>query len=469
MRKLLILVTIAVIGLAPAALFGQQSAPLPSPLTLGSAVEYALAHYPAIRAAMERRAAAGAGTGLARTAYLPTATMLWQGNRATHNNIFGLLLPQSVVPQISGPVIPETSMRGAWDSAAGVLLAWEPVDFGYRRANVDAAHAGEHAAAAEVDVSRLGIASATANAFLSVSAAHQAVLAAQADVQRREVFSRSVHVLVDNQLRPGADASRADAELAAARVTLIQAQTAEKVGRAALADFLGADASSLTLDFTSLLQAPPPTLEGRNVAAHPAATAQKAQVDVAAAQLRGITASYYPRFIFQSGISARGTGSNLDGSFAGGTTGLDLQRANWVAGLTAAFPVLDIFAIRARKQIASANENAEVACYQQTIQDLSAQVVEAQATLDGAIAVVQAIPAQLQAARDTESQARARYQAGLANVMEVSEAQSLLVRAETDDALARLNAWRALAGLAVAQGDVAPFLRVVRSLPPGGH
>jgi outer membrane protein TolC len=171
----------------------------------------------------------------------------------------------------------------------------------------------------------------------------------------------------------------------------------------------------------------------------------------------------------QGSLSGRGTGANLDGSFAGGTTGLDLQRENWAAGLTASFPVLDIFATRARKQIAEADQRAESARYQQTLQDLSAQVAEAQARLEGAVAIAQATPAELESARDSESQARARYQAGLANVVEVTEAQSLLVRAESDDAVAKLNAWRSLAALAVAQGDVNPFLEVVRSMSKGGH
>ena len=61
--------------------------------TLQEAVNFALKNYPAVRAAMERTSAAEAGIGLARTNYLPRADMLWQGNRASRNNILGLLLP----------------------------------------------------------------------------------------------------------------------------------------------------------------------------------------------------------------------------------------------------------------------------------------------------------------------------------------------------------------------------------------
>ncbi|HEU5334476.1 MAG TPA: TolC family protein [Terriglobales bacterium] len=465
-RKIPALILPAMLTIAAVA---QQAGPGTSSLTLEGAVDYALSHYPAIRSAMERRTAARGGIGLARTAYLPTANALWQGNRATRNNIFGLLLPQSEVPSISGPVLTSTSNRGVWGSAAGLLVSWEPFDFGYRRAEVDVARAHERVASSTVEISRLDVGAAAANAFLAVVAAQQQVRAAQADVDRRQVFSRVVHNLVNNQLRPGADASRSDAELAAARIALIQAQVNERVGRAELADLLGLPAANLVLDAAPVLQVPPVEMPGRNVAFHPEATAQNARVQETAAQARAAGRSYYPRFNLQGSISGRGTGANLDGSFAGGTTGLDMQRENWAAGLTASFPVLDIFSIRERKQIAEADERAEAARYQQTLQDLSAQVAEAQARLEGAVAIAQATPAELQSARESESQARARYQAALANIVEVTEAQSLLVRAETDDAVAKLNAWRSLAALAVAQGDINPFLKIVRAMSKGGR
>ena len=73
-------------------------------LTLEEAVDFALKNYPAVRAALERVTAAQAGVGLARTSYLPRADVVWQTNRATDNNITGLLLPQSIIAPISGPV-----------------------------------------------------------------------------------------------------------------------------------------------------------------------------------------------------------------------------------------------------------------------------------------------------------------------------------------------------------------------------
>ena len=52
-------------------------------------------------------------------------------------------------------------------------------------------------------------------------------------------WSRAVHTLVDNQLRPGAEASRTDAERAAAQTRLIQAQQAVTLAQITLARVLG--------------------------------------------------------------------------------------------------------------------------------------------------------------------------------------------------------------------------------------
>src|ERR1041384_7888291 len=226
--------------------------------TLEEAVEFALKNYPAVRASLERVRAAQAGVGVARTSYLPRTDLLWQTNRATDNNITGLTIPNSVIAPITGPVPLSTSNQSAWGSAGGLLFAWDPLDFGYRGARVDAARAVQNRAAAEASLIRLDVSIATVNAYLTLLAAEQTVRAAQADIERRETFSKSVHVLVDNQLRAGADASRADAELARARVNLARAQQLAAVSRAQLADILGI-ADQVVEVRESVLVSPPPT------------------------------------------------------------------------------------------------------------------------------------------------------------------------------------------------------------------
>jgi outer membrane protein len=88
--------------------------------------------------------------------------------------------------------------------------------------------------------------------------------------------------------------------------------------------------------------------------------------------------------------------------------------------------------------------------------------------VDAARAVAANTPIQLSAAQQSESQARARYQAGLASIVEVADAQGLLAQAEYQDQIARVEVWRALLAEAVAHGDLSPFVSLVRT-PGGGH
>jgi len=437
--------------------------------TLEEAVDFALKNYPAVRAALERVTAAQAGVGLARTNYLPRADLVWQTNRATDNNMTGLLLPQSIIAPISGPVSVSTSNRSAWGSAAGLLFSWEPVDLGYRGAKVDAARATRDRATAEASLTRLDVAVATVNAYLTVLAAEQTVHAAEADVERRNTFDKAVRVLVDNQLRAGADASRADAELARAKVNLARAQQQETISKAAFADILGLPDVFLEVRESVLLGPPPDgSPQATPLSNNPIAKMQHARVEEAQAQVHILDRSYYPKFYLQSSVYGRGSGWDPTGKFEGGAAGLGPDRSNWAVGLTVTFPAFDIFAIRSRKAIESANQRAEAAGYDQTLQDLTGQLRKAQASLEGSRRVAENTPVELEAARTTENQERSRYQAGLATLVDVSDAQSLLVQAETDDALARLAVWQNLASVAASHGDLGPFLQFLHDKTQGG-
>ena len=61
--------------------------------TLEQALQFALDHYPSVRAALEQVTASTANVSVAKAAYLPRLDSLWQTNRATANNVFGQLLP----------------------------------------------------------------------------------------------------------------------------------------------------------------------------------------------------------------------------------------------------------------------------------------------------------------------------------------------------------------------------------------
>ena len=438
--------------------YAQTPAP-PAGMTLAQAVEGALRNYPSIRVSQEQINAAAAQIQLARTAYLPRIDLLAQANRATRNNVFGLLLPQSTIPSMSGPVLGTNNMGTAWGSAIGGLVTWEPFDFGLREANVTAATAARTQQEAALKRTQFEVAVAAADAYVTLIAAQETVRAAQAGVDRAEVLSRTIGALVNTQLRPGADQSRADAELAAARTQVIQARQAVDVARANLSRFVGIEPAQITPSAPRLLQPPPqPPVPALDTAANPFSVEQNAVVEQVRSRLKILERSYFPRFYLQGAAYARGSGAEVNGTNLGGVNGLAPTTQNVALGLTVTFPVMDRASIRAREAEQSANLRAESARYQQIATDLKARWNAAVATLAGARNVAANTPIQVTAARTATEQATARYQSGLGNIDAVAEAQRLLAQAEIDDALARLAVWRGLLGIAVAAGDLQPFL-----------
>jgi outer membrane protein TolC len=436
----------------------------PAPLTLDAALRYATDHYPTVRAALEDLNGSLARRDVAKSAYLPRLDSLWQSNRGTVNNITGPLLPQSVLPGISGPPLAATSSQSVWGSAAGALFSWEPFDFGLRGASVGEAEAAIARARAGQALTRLEVQQAVGVAFLGVVAATQAQTAADADVARRETLARAARALADAQLRPGAEAARAEAEHAAALTRAIQARQSRTIADATLWRVLGAITDPVTVNADTLLARLPPDPPAPSAAAeHPLLQVRQAAVDLARAHESVIASTYRPRLFLQASGSARGSGAEFNGALEGGADGLWLERANWAAGVQVVFPNLfDFASVKARQQASAAATRAESARLDEGRLVLTAEQRSADALVQAARDVARNTPVQLDAARQSETQARGRYDAGLASIVEVAEAQGLLAVAEFQDAVARVDVWRALLARAVARDTVDAFLALVR-------
>jgi outer membrane protein len=429
-------------------------------MTITQAVGKATQNYPSIRVSVEQSGAAAEGIKLARTAFLPRVDFLAQINRASRNNVMGLLLPQSTLPSISGPVLGTNGLTNVWGSAVGGLVSWEPFDFGLRKANVESAEASRNRAQAAVARNRFEAGAAAADAFLTLLAAEQVVAVAKASGERASTIQTMVGALVRSELRPGADLSRADAEAAMATTQLIQAEQAVALAKVGLSQWVGVPAAQLAVDRGPLLNAPPSmdvALSG--VANHPAATEQTLAIDEVRAREKALDKSYYPKFNSQAALYARGTGANPDGTTGGAFSGFGPNYQNWALGLTVTFPVMDIYSLRVRKQIEQQHEKTESARYDQILLELNTRVEAARASLDGARRVLTSLPPQIKAARDSVAQASARYKAGLGTIAETAEAQRILAQSEIDESLAKLNIWRAMLAVAAAQGDLDPFLK----------
>ena len=441
--------------LSAAVALGQPS------LTLEQAVNAAVARYPSIQVSVEQASVASSAVALARMSFLPRADLLLQANRATHNNVYGLLLPNAVIPAISGPVLDASKFRNVFGTAAGVLVSWEPFDFGLRQAGVDAASASKRRSELSIEKTRFEVAAATADAYLTILAAQRNIDAAQAAIERTRQLDTLVGALVKAELRPGADLSRLKAEQAVATTFLFQARQAEQMARAALGQMVGREAAGAELAAAKFLSPAPEGVADAG-AGHPAIAEQTAAIDEVKARQTILDKSFYPKFSTQGALYGRGTGASVIGPDQGGLNGLGPNIGNWALSFSMTWSALDYKTLRVKKEIETANERKETARRNLLQTEVSGAEERARAMIAGARQIAAVTPDQVGALKTTLEQVTARYKAGLGTLIEVADAQRMLSQAEVDDALARLNVWRAQLALAISQGDLKPFLDMTR-------
>jgi outer membrane protein TolC len=444
---------------AQSALAVQASPPAGQPYTLDEAVAAALAHHPRLAGAAARQDAAAARVDEARSGFLPLAGLSAQLNRSTGNTPPGTFFPTTGFPAISGPALGRTLDAGTWQTGVSAWAAWDLLSFSRQAAAVDVTLAGSTQAEAATAARRLEVAYGAADAFLRLLEADQAVKAAQASVDRAQVFAAMVKPLVDQSLRPGVDIARADAELSVALTQLARAEQTREVARAQLAEAMGSTDVRVTPVPGALLgpigpSEPPPA---RSPDRHPFVQERAAAVAMAEQVKRRVEVQYLPRFDLVAAAWLRGSG--LYGSPA---DGLAPDIPNWAAGAVVTWSVLDIPTIRSRASAAAADQASASAQRDETYLAVVSELRSASALLQGATRIAGNTPHALASARAAEQQAVARYQAALAPAVDVADAERLLAQAELDDALARIEVRRAELLLARAAGDLGPFLASAR-------
>ncbi|MGH9643924.1 MAG: TolC family protein, partial [Terriglobales bacterium] len=252
---------------------------------------------------------------------------------------------------------------------------------------------------------------------------------------------------------------------AVARTRLIETQESEDEDKALIAELLGVAGTPIEIQPGPLLAAPPEQVWTQLAdTQHPAAIVGQRDIDEVQARIEVLNHSYYPHFYVEELTSGRGSNELSTTKFAPGAaaTGLLPSVFNWQAGLTVQMNVSEWFSRHEQRSIQLANLRQQEALYAETIQTINGQVQEALATLKGSRRVAQNTPVELQAAQQSEAQARSRFQAGVGTIVDVAEAQRLLVQAEIDDSLARLGVWRALAQLAASEGNLSPLLNLTK-------
>lgn len=462
----LILLTLLLIP-APTAAQDIAGAALPSPLRLGDAVRYALAHHPALRAADAFEREAGANLDLARARYLPFGDVGLQENRGTGNVVPGTHFTMAGIPPISGPPTDRVFDSGVWGSTAGISLWWDIAHLGEKVKLADAALADRLGAQAREQAERLEIAFEAADAFATLVEATQQTKAAQVSVERARILEKTVNALVYSGLRPGADGARATAETAFAQTELIRVQEAQRLRAVQLSEALGAAGEPVDVVPGHLLEVPAQNPALGSAARNPLVIEVERARDAARNRTKAALLEYIPRVDIVAALFGRANGLFPGGANLGYWQGLVPDTPNWAAGIVITIPILQYPEIRARADVAAADEKLVLARRDEVVQQVQTQIDSARAILDSACKIAVQARISEDSSRAALRQAQARYKAGLYGIDPVAEALRLLAQAEAEVAVSRVDIWRARLLRARAIGDIQPLMDDVNEASGG--
>ncbi len=436
-------------------LCGQQ----PTALSLREAVQQAWAHYPTVNEARAGIQVAASEIRVQRDAYLPHASFHAEANRATRNNVLGMMMPNQTITPINGFALSGESWQSAFGTSVGMFIRWEAYDFGSRRARVLAAEAREKAAEARLESVRYELADRVADAYFLALATARAESAAVATVERWRTTQVAVDALVNAGLRPGADAARIRVEMVRAETELIQNRQHTRQRLAELGRYLGKP-ETFVVHLDDALTATLPTVDAadRSEALHPLVQLRAAERSAVSADVKATEKEWLPKVELFSAANGRGSGARIDGTFRGGLEGLYPDIGNWAAGVGITVNLFERKRARTRTEVLSAHVDAAASRQSETELQLRTLAEQARLHLQAAREIVLKTPVALVATQELENQSQVRYRAGLGDITEIAEAQRALRQAEVEDAIARIQVWRASFALAAASGTLTQFL-----------
>lgn len=375
-----------------------------SPLTIDEALATALGNHPQIVEAKENLQSAEARTGQAMANYYPQISIAADWSRG-----------RSYLTALQNVKTTEVNTEALY-------LKQTIYDFGRTAGAVAAAKNNREAFDKALAITRQDLVLRVKSAFYLLLAAEKQVVAVRETVKAREGVFLQAREFFKQGIRAKVDVTRAEANLYAARTSLITAENNLEIARVELANAMGVVSLGERPVTEPALAAQTLPERGQiqeealsNRAELQQATALKM---AATANLKTAKGSYLPI---------------LSGTASVGYADKDIPPSGnvWAVGLNLTMPLFSGFSSVEQVREANANINA-IAARQNNLRLQIAKEVES-AWLGGkeAAARISSTEKEMAAADENQALAEGRYHEGVGNIIEVTDAQSQALDART--------------------------------------
>ena len=413
---------------------------------LSELIDIAQRTNPETRVAWERARQAAIATGLAEGTYYPTLAVVATGALA------------HLVAPIPSNVDPNLILTANTQFFIPTLsLEWVLLDFGRRRALVDAAQAQVVEATAGFNAKHQQIVFNVTRDFYTLTAVRGKVTAERAALESARSLEEAAVMRKQHELATLPEVLQAQEETARATYELEDALAAEHDARMALLESIGIRPGT-PIDIVDVSQEPlPPALEesvdeaiDRALAQRPDLVARLASVRATEAEARKARADYWPK------LAARTAVAGNIGQLSVNSSPYDsVDALLYDVGFRFEWTLFEGFERRNKVHLAESQQKEAEDELEHAKDKAVREVWKAYNDTKVALAKQQAATALLTASEKAWAATLDSYKHGLATFPDVREAERNLARARTLDQAARAEALTRATAFAFSTGDLA--------------
>jgi outer membrane protein TolC len=375
------------------------------------------------------------------------------------NQALAPLLPQLTGSGSYGRLRSISTVTGAAGytdfGSASVTASQLLFDFGRTWAAKDVAKSSAEALKEVLEAQKLDIAQLVKTQYFTLLLSKRLVQVNLAALDRAEVNLRSAKGFFQVGTQPKSFVTRAEVDVANARVNVIRAQNAVNLARVALNTAMGIAVNAPTEVRNLLAYQEFPTnrdlLVSEALRNRPEYRQVKAQAEAADASVRQTFRDFFPS-LFGSGTYGV-TGVTGAPAFNSRSTSGFIDSGNeWNVGLTLSWSIFDGGARIARYKEAKASLEASQARVRDAELQIWQNVEQSYLNLGEGEERIGAAQKAVESAEENYQLARGRFDAGVANIIELTDAQLALTQAQSDEAQALSDYRIAIARLERALG-----------------
>jgi outer membrane protein len=426
--------------------------------SLNELLKMAEANYPLLKSKALDVQAAQKGIDISMSTLIPSLDASYQINKATYNNITGMVYPQFIIP-ISGPPSSGNEMSGAYGSAASILLNWQPFTFGQRKAQVDYSKANYQLTNADFQNELFQHKIKVITAYLDVLTSIELAKISKKNLVRSETNFLLSRTLVSNGLKPGVDSALFKAEVSRAKIELFNSRKNHQQNLIVLLELVGSDGNLIITDSTCVMKLPV-FINSGDFQKNPLIGLYSSNSEVSSARKKVLARTMMPNLGIWGTTYARGSDIQTGGIIKT-NDGLSFERYNWGVGLQLSVSLLQFARIRPQLR----QQDFIIMSNEEKLNNISLhlrkQLEVADTVLSNAFLIAKESPVSYESASYSYNSIFSRYKAGLANYADLIQAQYMLLKAETENKISFIGVWKALLYKAASSGDLNIFLNQV--------